>query len=55
MSGMDTTVSIALGIYALYFVFSRLEQTKGYLLIYVVGLASLFGGVALIPGSPGPA
>jgi hypothetical protein len=46
---------IPFGIYALYFVFSRLEQTKGYLVIYVVGLASMLGGVALLPSSAGPA
>jgi len=46
---------IPFGIYALYFVFTRLDQTKGYLALYVVGLVSMFGGITLLPSHAGPA
>jgi hypothetical protein len=46
---------VPFGIYALYFVFTRLDQTKGYLALYGIGLASMFGGVSLLPSHAGPA
>jgi hypothetical protein len=40
---------VPFGIYALYFVFTRLDQTRNYLAIYILGLICIGGGFVLMP------
>jgi hypothetical protein len=39
-----------LGLYALYYIFTRLERTKGYLALYLIGLVCAIGSRGLKPG-----